>query len=62
MMKMTVYKREFMKNLKALLVWTLSIAGLLALMLMQFKAMGSGIDSSAYTDEFRSAMGMDKSI
>lgn len=57
---MTVFKREFIKNFKALLIWTLAMTGMLALMLVQYKAMGSGMDSSSYTDGFKNAMGMDK--
>jgi ABC-2 type transport system permease protein len=57
---MTVFKREFKKNFKALLIWTLAMTGMLALMLVQYKAMGSGLDSSSYTDAFKNAMGMDK--
>ena len=57
---MTIFKREFVKNLKALIIWTLSVTALLALMLVQYKSMGSGIDSSSYTDAFKNAMGMDK--
>lgn len=57
---MPVFKREFMKNLKGLIIWALSIAGLLALMLGQFKAMDSSLDVSGYTQQFKEAMGMDK--
>ena len=60
MIEMTIFKREFMKNLKALIIWTLSVTALLALMLVQYKSMGSGIDSTSYTEAFKNAMGMDK--
>ncbi|HEX2945984.1 MAG TPA: ABC transporter permease subunit [Clostridia bacterium] len=57
---MTVFKREFVKNLKALIIWTVSVTALLALMLVQYKSMGSGLDSSSYTEAFKNAMGMNK--
>lgn len=57
---MPVFKREFLRNFKGLVIWTVSIAGLLALMVSQFKAMGSGVDVSSYSQSFKTAMGLEK--
>ena len=57
---MVIFKRELLRNLKGLLIWTASIAGLLLLMVTQFKAMEGGVNTAGYTDQFKTAMGMDK--
>lgn len=57
---MTLFKRDFKKNFKGLLIWGLSIILLLLLMLQQFKSTGSAIDANSYSDAFKKAMGMNK--
>jgi ABC-2 type transport system permease protein len=57
---MTLFKRDFRKNLKGLAIWSLSIILLLLLMLQQFKSTGSTIDTGSYSETFIKAMGMDK--
>jgi ABC-2 type transport system permease protein len=58
--KMALFKRDFKKNLKGLIIWGISIILLLLLMLQQFKSTGSTIDPSSYSDAFKKAMGMNK--
>jgi ABC-2 type transport system permease protein len=55
---MILFNRQIKKSLKELIIWTISIAGLIALMVGQYQAMGSGIDANSYSEQFKAAMGM----
>lgn len=57
---MTVFKREFMKNLTGLLIWTVSIAGFVFLMVSQFDKSAEAQRVASYPEAFVKAMGMDK--
>jgi ABC-2 type transport system permease protein len=57
---MTLFKRDFKKNLKGLIIWGASIILLILLMLQQFKSTGSAINADSYSESFKKAMGMDK--
>lgn len=57
---MTVFKREFRRNFKGLLIWSLSIAGMALLMLSSFQSSADAAGTSSYPAAFIKAMGMDK--
>jgi ABC-2 type transport system permease protein len=57
---MVVFRREFMRNLKGLLIWGLSIAALAGMMLAAFKGSGNASGAAAYPEAFVKAMGMDR--
>jgi ABC-2 type transport system permease protein len=57
---MILFHRQFKKSLKELVIWTVCIAGLIALMVGQFRAMGSGVSTDSYSEQFKAAMGLNK--
>lgn len=57
---MTVFKREFMKNLKGLLIWGVAIAGLVFMMVSQYENSAEAMGTTNYPEVFIKALGMDR--
>ncbi len=57
---MIVFKREFLRNLIGLLIWSLTIAGLVFVMVSQYRNSAEAMGTANYPEAFVKAMGMDK--